>query len=128
MTRRHRSLSAFLAALALVFAQFAASAHACVLHGQQVPAEVIAHHEGCPGAMDQGGAPVNDNVCDHHCQYGNASIDNAPQIAAAVDAMGPELRIQLSQPAASAESRPAWRYVPAAAPPPPAILFGVLRI
>jgi hypothetical protein len=128
MTRRHRSLAALVAGFALAFAQFAVSAHACVPHGQPAPVEVIAHHDGCPGGMDQQQAPASDNVCAAHCQYGKATFDNTPQVPAAVDSMGPELRIELAEAAASADSRPAWRYVPAAAPPPPAILFGVLRI
>ena len=97
------------------------------VHEQAPPAEVIAHHEGCAGAVGEDEAPVNGNVCAEHCQYGKASLDKAPQFAAA-DVLGPELRIEIADSTAAVESRPAWRYVPAAAPPPPAILFGVLRI
>jgi len=127
MSRRHRSFAAVLAGFALVFAQFAVSAHACMLHEQGAPAEVIAHHEGCAGAVGENEVPVNGNVCAEHCQYGKASLDKAPQFAAA-DVLGPELRIEIADSIATVAARPAWRYVPAAAPPPPAILFGVLRI
>lgn len=127
MYRRHRSFAALLAGFALAFAQLAVSAHACMLHEQGAPAKVIAHHEGCAGALEESEVPVNGNVCAEHCQYGKASFDNAPQTAAA-DVLGPELRIEIADSTATIESRPAWRYVPAAAPPPPAILFGVLRI
>ena len=78
--------------------------------------------------MESDEAPVNGTVCDGHCQYGNASFDNAQPAPAAVDSAGPALRVELGEAVASADARPAWRYAPAAAPPPPAILFGVLRI
>ena len=72
-------------------------------------------------------APATDNVCFEHCQYGDASVDNSPPAPAAVDSAGPVFRIvQVAH--ASADVRPTWRLAPAAAPPPPAILFGVLRI
>jgi hypothetical protein len=127
MPRHHRSFAAILAGFALAFAQFAVSAHACVLHEQGVPAEVTAHHVGCAGALGESETPVNGNVCAEHCQYGKASLDKPPQFAAA-DVLGPVLRIEKADPVATFGSRPAWRFVPQAAPPPPAILFGVLRI
>jgi hypothetical protein len=128
MSRRHRSVAASLAAFALVYAQFAVSAHACVSHEQQVRTEVMAHHEGCAGATETDHTPVNGTVCDSHCQYGNASVDSTQPVPAAVDSAGPALRVERGEAVPSADARPAWRYAPAAAPPPPAILFGVLRI
>ena len=128
MIRRRRTFAAFLAAFALVFAQFAVSAHVCTLHEQGADAKVMAHHEGCAGAMVPDEAPVNGNVCAEHCHYGDASFDNSLPAPAIVDATGPVLRIDSAAPAASADARPAWRIAPSAAPPPPAILFGVLRI
>jgi len=128
MNRRRRPLFAFLAAFALVFAQFAVSAHACILHEQPVKAEVMAHHEGCGGAMEADDAPVNGNVCDGHCQYGSASFDGADPVPAACDLAGPVLRVAPLATATSADARAAWLFAPAAAPPPPTILFGVLRI
>jgi hypothetical protein len=127
MTRRPRSLAAVLAAFALVFAQLAVSAHACELRGSPVRSEVTTHHEGCHEMAPADQAPATDNVCFEHCQYGDASVDNSPPTPAAVDSAGPVFRLApVTQ--APADLRPAWRLAPAAAPPPPAILFGVLRI
>jgi hypothetical protein len=128
MTRRRRSVAAFFAAFALVFAQLAVSAHACVLHEASPRPEVMTHHEGCAGAMEADEAEVNGNVCAGHCQYGNASVDNAPLDAMAADPAGPVLRVERVDPALAGHFAPSWRLAPAAAPPPPAILFGVLRI
>lgn len=129
MTRRIRTAAAFLAAIALAFAQFAASAHVCALHEAPAKPEVMAHHEGCHGSLESDEAPVNDNVCQEHCQYGDASFDNSQPDAPAADLAGPVLRVALADAVvASADHRPTWRLAPAAAPPPPAILFGVLRI
>lgn len=72
-------------------------------------------------------APATGNVCFEHCQYGDASVDNSPSAPAAVESAGPVLRIA-QEAHAFANLRRAWRLAPAAAPPPPAILFGVLRI
>ena len=129
MTRRRRSVAASIAALALAFAQFAVSVHACALHEAPADPEVKAHHEACHKMAAQEEAPANGNVCQEHCRYGSASVDNSPPLAALADPVGPVLRLQLPDAAvASADFRPAWRLPPAAAPPPPAILFGVLRI
>lgn len=127
MTRRPRSLAALLAAFALVFAQLAVSAHACEARESTAPGEVTAHQEGCHEMAPADQAPASGNVCFEHCQYGDASVDNSQPAPAAVDSAGPVLRIARVA-HASADHRPAWRLAPAAAPPPPAILFGVLRI
>ena len=127
MTRRPRVLAALLAAFALVFAQLAVSAHACELRESPARGEVTAHNEGCHEMAPAEEAPATDNVCFEHCQYGDASVDNSPPAPPAVDSAGPVLRLAQVAPA-SAGLRPAWRLAPAAAPPPPAILFGVLRI
>lgn len=127
MTRRPRALAALLAVFALVFAQLAVSAHACEQRESPAPGEVTTHQEGCHEMAPADQAPATDNICFEHCQYGDASVDNSPPAPAAVDSAGPVLRIvQVAH--ASADLRPAWRLAPAAAPPPPAILFGVLRI
>lgn len=127
MTRRPRPLAALLALFALVFAQLAVSAHACEFLASPAQGEVIAHHEGCHEMVPADQAPATDNVCFEHCQYGDASVDSSPPVPAAVDSSGPVFRI-VPVAHASADLRPAWRLAPAAAPPPPAILFGVLRI
>jgi len=127
MTRRRRTVTAFLAAFAFVFAQGAVSVHACPVEQAPVSSEVVAHHEGCHEMPAPDQAPVNGNVCQEHCLYGSVSVDNAPDVAA-VDPAGPVLRVDLPEAIAADDSRPAWRPAPAAAPPPAAILFGVLRI
>jgi len=128
MTRTRRPFAALLAVVAIVYAQMSVSAHACTVSGELAQDEVAAHHVQCGGMGEADEAPVNANVCAEHCQYGHASFDNTPPAPSAIDTAGPSLRIDLPAPASSADSRPAWRFAPAAAPPPPAILFGVLRI
>lgn len=128
MIRSRRPFAALLAIVALVFAQMAVSAHACGLGGDPAGEVVAAHHVQCGGMGDVDEAPANGNVCAEHCNYGHASVDSSPPLPAAIGVAGPSLRIDLLAAASSADTRPAWRSAPAAAPPPPAILFGVLRI
>lgn len=128
MTRRRRTVAASFAAFALVFAQLAVSAHACVLHEAPAGAEVMAHHESCHEMAAREVAPANDNVCVEHCLYGSASVDNVQPDLVAADLSGPVLRVELGEPFSPADGRSSWRLAPTAAPPPPAILFGVLRI
>ncbi len=127
MTRRRRTVTAFLAAFAFVFAQGAVSVHACPVEQAPVSSEVVTHHVGCHEMPAPDQAPVNGNVCQEHCLYGSVSVDNAPDLVP-VDPAGPILRVDLPEAIAADDIRPAWRPAPAAAPPPPAILFGVLRI
>lgn len=128
MKRHRRILVASLAAFALAFAQLAVSAHACALHGAPAEAEVMAHHVQCDGMAGTGEAPPGENVCVEHCLYGDDAVNNLPAVSSIAAAVGPPLRIEPATQPAMADARPAWRYIPAAAPPPPAILFGVLRI
>ena len=128
MARRRRIASAFFAVIALVFAQFAVSAHACPFQGEPAKPKMSAHHVCCDEEQSPQPSPVTGNVCESHCQYGHATFDNAQPVPAAADSTGPGLRVALPVEATFADARPAWRFVPAAAPPPPAILFGVLRI
>ncbi len=129
MTRPTRTVAASLAAFALAFAQLVVSAHACTGHEAPARVAVMAHHEGCGGAMEADEAPVNENVCVEHCRYGDASLDNGQPDLVIGAAAGPVLRVELADAAVvSADARPSWRLAPAAAPPHPAILFGVLRI
>ena len=130
MMRRRRTFTAFLTAFALVFAQFAVSAHACVRHEQPAQVEAAAHHECCAEDADANGKPFpgNGNACAAHCQYGDASFDKAQFPVADAEGAGPVLRLERSAMTAGAGTPPVSWPVPAAAPPPPAILFGVLRI
>ena len=128
MTRFSRNFASVLAILALVFAQLAASAHACALHQERVPAEVTAHHAQCGESGAQEQAPSDSNVCSAHCQYGHASHDaGAPDLPPAALA-GAFLRVEPVAPKRPPASRAGSRLVPQAAAPPPSILFGVLRI
>lgn len=125
---RRRPFVVVLAVVALAFAQFAVSAHACTRGGQPAPAEVKAHHVGCHEMPAPDEAPVDGNICQEHCQYGTTSFDNAQPLAAIVENVGPVLRIELAETGEQAEAPTARRLAPTAAPPPPIILFGVLRI
>jgi hypothetical protein len=83
MTRRRRTVAALLAAFALVFAQFAASAHACEMKNMGgVSNGSAAHPQGCPEA-DQ-----DLNACAQHCQYGTASVDATRPLPAIDSAVG----------------------------------------
>lgn len=128
MTRRHRPLAALLAAFALVFAQASAVAHACGLAGASGATEVMAHHAGCheAGVVDE--APADANACEAHCLYGAASVESTPGAPALPDPDGPALRVAAGDLGQEAGSPPGRDLPLAAQPPPPAILFGVLRI
>ena len=128
MTRRRRALAAVAAAFALFFAQMAVSAHACFPHEQPASAGSPAHPAGCGGATVPVPSTDSDNLCAEHCHYGSASFDNESVAPAVADATGPVLRVESPAEAPAARERLAWRVAPVAAPPPPAILFGVLRI
>ena len=120
MARRTRSATAFLAILALLFAQLAVSAFACPLDLQPPPTMSM---DG-----DHCGGMATPNLCDRHCDYGAASANHAaPDLAPDV--------LALPLP---------WRALPVATPasfmrvvldapsrshsPPPLALFGALRI
>lgn len=128
MTRRRRTFAASIAAVALAFAQLAVSAHACALHEPVAGPEVMTHHESCHEMAAQEEAPVNGNVCQEHCQYGSTSVENVQPDLPAADLAGSVLRVELSEPGHTVDARFSRRLPPTAAPPPPAILFGVLRI
>jgi hypothetical protein len=115
MTRRRRSLFALLAAFALVFAQFAASAHACdaILKGG-MSHTATGHPEGCPDAGPKG------NVCTQHCQYGHASVDIAKPLPAIDVALGVVVAV-LDVPRVAGPAPLALAlYAPAQGPPPDA--------
>src|SRR6186997_1175294 len=59
MARRTRLLASMIAIVALLFAQFAVSAYACPMTGMGADTE------------------MNANLCERHCDYGNASLDQA---------------------------------------------------
>jgi len=100
------------AIVALLFAQFAVSAYACPMTGMGADTE------------------MNANLCERHCDYGNASLDQAKSPSGTALAMQSILRIAAAtfspQPQVTARTlRAAW---PAAGPAPPLIRSTVLRI
>jgi len=126
MTRRRRSFAAALVALSLAFSQFAVSAHACELPSMAGPDSTVSHPECCDGAALEKDAGTN--VCERHCHYGDVSFHSSPLLPMAMPSPGAILRVELSLDPVGAAPAGIWRRPPAAATPPPAILFGVLRI
>ena len=78
--RRIRPFAAWLALVAFVFAQLATAAYAC----PQMSDRPMSMASGdCDREM-----PASPNLCERHCDYGNASLDNpkplvAPDLAVA---------------------------------------------
>lgn len=129
MVRRQRFVASLLAAFAIVFAQLAVAAHWCDTARAPAsvePTEVIAHSPGCHEAPTPE-ADTNGNLCQAHCQYGSVSVDSGSPIPPAVDAAGPVIFLLVPASLPASSLRRAERIAPVAAPPP-AILFGVLRI
>ena len=127
MCRSRRILAALFAAFALIFAQFAVSAHACDFASRAMAADVAPGHECC-NEDAAGTNSAGSNLCVEHCQYGQASFDGGQPSPGLVDATGPSLRVDAGDAVTAADGRPAWLLVSPAASPPAAILFGVLRI
>jgi hypothetical protein len=121
MTRRTRVFASLVALVALAFAQFTVSAHACEMAMKVAAASHGASHpEGCP---DSGG----DNLCKQHCQYGSAALDAAKPMPPLGDAVGPLLGVV--PPPRQAHCRAAPSYaIPPSAGPPPELRFIALRI
>ena len=110
--RRTRLFASIVAIAAVLFAQFAISAYACPMMGMGADAE------------------MNANLCERHCDYGNASLDQAKSPSGMVVAVQSIERITVAtlapQPQVTARTlRATW---PAAGPAPPLIRFTVLRI
>jgi hypothetical protein len=122
MTRRRRTVAAFVAAFALAFAQLAVSAHACAFAGQSVMNHAApAHPEGCPDA------DANADLCSQHCQYGAASVDAAKPLPAIDAAAGPVIALL----AVPRNPGPVTLVLPAFSPaygPPPGARLLPLRI
>ena len=126
MTRLHRRLAASLAALALVFAQLAVSAHACDVTGQPGKQPAAAKPVTCHEVSPAEGA--GENLCEQHCQYGDASVESNAPAPLAMHVAGPALRLEPAGTLPAEAISPSRADVPPIAAPPPAILFGVLRI
>lgn len=114
IARRTRLFASMIAVVALLFAQLAVSAYACPMTGM----------------ADMADTEMNANLCERHCDYGNASLDQAK--APSVQALAADSGVRIApvraspQPQVTARTlRAAW---PAAGPAPPLIRFTVLRI
>jgi hypothetical protein len=110
--RRTRLFASMIAIVALVFSQLAVSAFACPMTGMAPDMEMSA------------------NLCERHCDYGNASLDQAKGAAGVALAVQGVVRIAAAtlppQPQVTARTlRATWL---AAGPAPPLIGTTVLRI
>ena len=125
--RTCRRFAALLALFALAFSQLALSAHTC---------HRTAHDAGSTPAMAmsvpcenmQGPMDGDANVCEQHCQYGKASVDKQQLPVAIFDSAAQPLRVAVPAPSTAQLSAASLRRPVPAATPPPALLFGVLRI
>ena len=118
MTRRNRTFAAWIALIALVFAQLATAAYACPQLAPPPAAEVAM--TDCD--HDMAGAP---NLCERHCDYGKASVDKVKNFPAQPMA-GNSVRPLVF--AASPEQPPRAGTHPHGATGPPLTRFTVLRI
>jgi hypothetical protein len=128
MNRRHRIVAALLAALALVFAQLAVSAHACEWNGKAEAVQAAPEHECCNEDADGDGSSARDGLCVEHCNYGDASFDGGQFPAGIADAPSLGLCVTYAEPAPATDGPLARRLASPAASPHATILFGVLRI
>ena len=112
IARRTRLFASMIAIVALLFAQLAVSAYACPMTGMGPDTE------------------TNANLCERHCDYGSASLDQAKSPAGVALAIPGVVRISIAtlppQPQVTARTlRATW---PAAGHAPPLIRTTVLRI
>ena len=128
MNRRHRLVASLFAVFVLLYAQLAVSAHACVVTAQSMAAEMTSAHDCCNEDGDADSNPLGGNLCVEHCNYGAASFSGGHCVPDVIGQLGSALRVDSPDTALAANSRPAWLLATPAAPPPAAILFGVLRI
>ena len=112
-------LAAWVAVVALLFAQLAVAASACPLF---TPPEAVASMPDCDEPM---GEPMNANLCESHCDYGSASLDS-PKAKVALPALTafPSHIVV----AAAAASPPRLALPARVATGPPVTRFTVLRI
>ena len=116
-----RRLTAFVAILALGFAQLAVSAFACPLDAPEPAAMATMHGNPCDGMPTP-------NLCERHCDYGAANVNHAtPDVAPDVLALPLPWRA-MSVPVPASFVRVAIDGESRSHSPPPLTLFGVLRI
>lgn len=114
--RRNRPFAAWLAILALLFAQLATAAYAC----PQMVEVPVAQSSDC----DHESTP-RPNLCERHCDYGNASHDTgkAPSAPAAITS---QVRPFVLPVARELDARGSALEATATGPPP--TRYTVLRI
>ena len=115
MKRRSRTLAAWFALVALLFAQLAVAAYACP---RLTAPEAVASMPDCD-------EPMNANLCESHCEYGSMSHDSAKAKVAPAAVLGAATWLVVSAPAIF-DQRPA--APPGLATGPPVTRFTVLRI
>jgi len=116
MRRRFRPVAAWIALLALVFAQLATAAYACPQLAE--PAAVA----NAPDCHDPSPAP---NLCERHCDYGKASFEKPKPVASpAIAPIFVRAIAIVAMPAGNLRADPHARI--ATGPPP--TRFTVLRI
>ena len=91
MNRTHRRLVAWLGILGIAFAQFAVTAHACMIRATTagmvaVAAPVVAHHGHCAGAQVEVPLAPQANACEVQCNEGvpSAAAPDLPPVALAL--------------------------------------------
>jgi len=126
--RTCRRITALLALCALAFSQLALSAHACPRSAHDAGSSAPAMAMSVPCEDMQGPMDGDANVCDQHCQYGHANVDKVEAPAAAFDSSAQPLRVAAPAPSSEGRTAASLRRPAPAAAPPPALLFGVLRI
>lgn len=116
-----RRILAAIAVVALLFAQLAVSAFACPMDAPAPAAMMAMDGEHCDGM-------ATPNLCDRHCDYGDANVNHAaPDLAPDVLALPLPWRAAPS-PAPAAFTRVAVSCRVRSHSPPPLALFGALRI
>jgi hypothetical protein len=115
MRRRSRTVAAWIAFVALLFAQLAVAAYACP---RLAAPEAVASMPGCD-------EPMNANLCESHCDYGSTSLDSTKAKVAlpALTAFSAHLVV-----AAAVASTPRAALPARLATGPPVTRFTVLRI
>ena len=114
-------VSAVIAIVALLFSQLLVSAFACPMEAPAPAAMAAMDSEHCDGI-------AKPNLCERHCDYGNANVNHAaPDLAPDILALPLPWRAAPA-PAPAAWLRTATRVPTRSHSPPPLALFGALRI
>jgi hypothetical protein len=115
MRRRSRTFAAWIALVALLFAQLAVAAYACP---RFTAPEAVASMPDCD-------LPMNANLCESHCDYGSTSLDSPKAKVAlpALTAISTGILVAVAAPSPPRPAPPAR-----VATGPPVTRFTVLRI